>query len=95
MLTENQQVDPSMLMVNSMVSARTREPMIRLRWFTFVAQIGPEQAKELAFNSLDAAEAAQSDAFVMQFMSKVAGDPEAGAQIVGQFRKFRRQAGKS
>jgi hypothetical protein len=43
-LPEDQHVDPSMLMVSSMISHRTHEPMIMLRWFTFVAQIGPEQA---------------------------------------------------
>jgi hypothetical protein len=90
-LPEAQQVDPSMLMVSSMVSSRTREPMVMPCWFTFVAQIGPEQAHEMAFNLLEAAEAAKSDAFLMQFMSKVAGDPEAGLQLVAAFREFRQQ----
>src|SRR5262245_4490080 len=90
-LPEDQQIDPSMLMISSMVSSRTREPMVMLRWFTFVAQIEPEQARELAFNLLDAVEAAKSDAFLMQFMSRISSDPQAGAQLVGEFRKFRQQ----
>ena len=65
-----------------------------LRWFTFVAQIGPEQARDLAFNLLDAAEAAKSDALLMQFMCKIVGFPEAGLPVVVAFREFRQQAGK-
>jgi hypothetical protein len=93
-LPEDQHVDPSMIMVSSMVSSRTREPMVMLRWFTFVAQIGPEQACDLAFTLLDAVEAAKSDAFLMQFMSKVSGDSEAGLQLVAEFRKFRQRQEK-
>jgi hypothetical protein len=93
-LPEDQHVDPSMIMVSSMVSSRTREPMVMLRWFTFVAQIGPEQARELAFNLLDAAEAAKSDAYLMQIMTKLSDDPEAGPQLVAAFREFRRQQEK-
>src|SRR5262245_56846051 len=88
-LPEDQQVDPGMIMVSSMVSHRTLEPMIMLRWFTFVAQIAPEQARDLAFNLLDATEAAKSDAFLMRFTSKITNDPEAGARIVAAFRESR------
>lgn len=89
-LPEDQQVDPSMIMVSSMVSSRTLEPMIMLRWFTFVAQIGIDQARELALSLLDATEAAKTDAFLMRFMSEAPGcGPEAGARLVAQFREFR------
>lgn len=94
-LPEDQHVDPSMIMVSSMVSARSGEPMVMLRWFTFVAQIGLDQARDLAFNLLDAAEAAKSDAFLMQFMSDVGGNSDTGKEIAGNlvaaFRKFRQQ----
>jgi len=93
-LPEDQHVDPSMLMVSSMISSRTFEPMIMLRWFTFVAQIGIEPAREFALSILDAVEAAKTDAFLMQFMRKVTGDPQAGAQLIMEFREFREQAGK-
>jgi hypothetical protein len=68
--------------------------MIMLRWFTFVAQISLEQARELAFELLDAIEAAKSDAFLMQYMRKAAGFPEAGLPVVAAFREFRQQAGR-
>jgi hypothetical protein len=90
-LPEDQHVDPSMLMVSSMVSSRTREPMIMLRWFTFVAQIGVEQARDLAFNLIEAIEAAKSDAFLMQFMSNAAGNIDAGLQLVAAFREFKQR----
>lgn len=94
-LPEDQQVEPSMLMVSSMVSARTQEPMVMLRWFTFVAQIGPDQARDLAFNLLDAAEAAKSDAFLMRFMSKNVRNVEAGMHLVAAFREFRQQVSEN
>lgn len=89
-LPDDQRVDPSMLMVSSMVSSRTLEPMIVLRWFTLVAQLGTDQARDLALSLLDATEAAKSDAFLMRFMSEAPGcGPEAGAHLVAQFRDFR------
>lgn len=93
-LPEDQRLDPDMIMVSSMVATRTGEPLVILRWFTSVAQFPPAQARDLALNLLDAAEAANTDAFLMGFVSQtLGGRPEDGAQILAGFRKFRAQQG--
>lgn len=90
-LPEDARLDPSMMMISSMVASLTLEPFVMLRWFMHVAQITSEQARELAFNLLDAAEAAKSDAFLMQFICKSTDNLEAGHQLVMAFREFRQQ----
>jgi len=95
-LPEDARLDPSMIMISSMVASLTGEPMVMLRWFTHVAQITADQARELAFDLIDVAEAAKSDAFLMQFMSKLTGRPNAGMAVIAEFREFRwQQAGKT
>jgi hypothetical protein len=91
-LPEDARLDPDMIMVSSMVSAATGDPMVVLRWFTHVTQFAPDQARDLALNLLDAAEAAKSDAFLAGFMK--GHGPEAGAQLVAAFREYRAKGGK-
>lgn len=88
-LPEDARLEPDLIMVSSMVAAGTGDPMVMLRWFTHVAQLTPAQARDLALNLLDAAEAAKSDAFLMGFIGD--RDPVAGAQLVAAFREFRQR----
>jgi hypothetical protein len=86
----DEQLDPDSILVSSMVSAQTKEPLVVLRWFTHYAQLGERAARELAFNILSAVEAAKSDAFIIAFAAERIGLPdERAALLLDDFRAFR------
>lgn len=91
-LPEDARLEPDLIQVNSIVSSTSGEPFVMLRWFTHVTQLSLEQAREIALNLLDAAEAARSDAFLMSFMGD--RDPQAGAMLVAAFREWREKGGR-
>lgn len=71
----------------------TRAPFVEMvihaaDWST---QMPPEQARDLAFNLLASADAADSDAFLMGFLRDYVGvtEPAALAGVLGQFRDYR------
>jgi hypothetical protein len=87
---EEVRLEPDLIQVSSMVSSQTREPMVLVRWFTNIAHFSIAQARELALNLLDAAEAAQSDAFIMAFaVDQVKVPVEKAGGLLMEFRKFR------
>jgi hypothetical protein len=88
---EESRLEPDLIECSSMVSSATHEPMVMIRWFTHTAQLSIRQARDLAFNLLDASEASQSDAFITAFASERIGIKEmekVGALLV-EFRNFR------
>ena len=91
-LPEDQHLDPDLISISSMVSSQTGAPMVMVRWFTHIAQLPVETARELALNLLDAAEASKADAFLSGFMSEKG--PEASAALIAAFRAYRETATK-
>ena len=68
---------------------RLKEPM----------QLLPEEARDLALNLLEAAEASEQDAFIFEFFSKIMGGGEkgdsAGAKSLIEFRQWRNDHGQN
>jgi hypothetical protein len=80
------------IMVESGYGGNTRQPFVEIKdeWLKAPMQLSPEEARDLALNLLEAAEASEQDAFMFEFVSKDlhAGD-QAAANIIGEFRKWR------
>lgn len=79
--------------VTSGFGANTREPFVQVEMEypkDHPLQLHPDEARDLAANLLQAAEAADQDAFLFEFVSKElhAGD-NAGGGILLEFRKWR------
>lgn len=83
--------------VDNLVSATTGEPRVQLTFGETGVQLSVEEARDLAHNLLQGAEAAQSDAFVFEFVQTLGGAKLTEGQraaLVYEFRKFREQARK-
>lgn len=76
--------------IESMVSGRTREPFVVLKWGGESGQLTPTEARAHARRVLEAAEAADSDAFLMDFLrDQVGADLQHQVAVLGEFRAWR------
>jgi len=81
------------ILVSSGYGGNTREPFVEIKMDypkDHPLQLHPDEARHLAMNLLEAAEAADNDQFIFEFVSKDlhSGDKIA-ANILLEFRKFR------
>ena len=77
---------------HSMVSYRTREPMVSIYWPTNqdAAQLTPEAARRFALSIIESAEAAEQDAFLIAWgTTKIGLDDGRAAQILNDYRNWR------
>lgn len=76
--------------INSMVANRNHQPYVTLKLGDQATQMDPTEARRIAAWLLEAAEAAEADAFIVQFLSK---DMDLGtdyaAAVLATFRKKR------
>lgn len=76
--------------VSSGYGANTKEPYVQILWGNKQLQMSPENARDLAMNLLQAAEAAYSDAYIFEFAKGfLKGGHELTAVMLGEFRKWR------
>lgn len=86
------------IMVTSGYGGNTRQPFVELKTDKLKAplQLSPEEARDLAQNILEAAEAAEQDAFMFEYVSKDLNAGErAAAGIISAFRKWRDEHGQN
>jgi hypothetical protein len=77
--------------VQSIVSAADRTAYVQIRGA--VGQMTPDEARDLALNLLQAAEAAQTDALILRFVrDALDGDERAAAVLLGELRQMRGEA---
>lgn len=77
---------------------RTRQPYVQvlIKAADFMTQMAPADARALAINLLQAAEAAEGDAFLISFLRrKVGANDEAVAGILQEFRNWRERTSQS
>lgn len=89
-------MDYKPILVTSGFGGNTRQPFVEIRaeQIKKPMQISPNEARELASNLLQAAEAAEQDAFLFDFAKNISsGDDKAGAVLVAQFRMWRTDHG--
>ncbi len=83
------------LWAESIVSGRTYEPLVNVRLGDkSIGQFSPEAARQYAGQLVEAAEAAESDAFVFKWLTRdIIGTDEDNAAnfriIIDQFKEFR------
>lgn len=76
--------------VTSGYGHNTKEPFVEINAPQLRIQMSPENARDLALNLLQAAEAAYSDGFLIEFLTDAIGsDPAQAAMLLGEFRKWR------
>jgi hypothetical protein len=78
---------------HSLFSANDHKPYIGLEVDgKLLVQIPPETARAYAYNLITAAEAAEQDALLLEFIQREVGVPlEQGAGILVAFRKYREE----
>ena len=81
--------------VRSMYGSKTRQPIVV---FTVpggeTVQMTPAEARDLAFNLLTGAEAADQDGFIVEFFKeKMRLEEEQAAMVLGDFRVWREKRG--
>jgi len=79
--------------VSSGFGSNTHEPFVQIEMEypkDHPLQIHPDEARDLAMNLLQAADAADSDEFIFLFFTRIMeGNEAAGAKSLIEFRKFR------
>lgn len=88
--------------VSSGYGGNTRQPFVTIETEKLIKplQLYPEEARDLARNLLEAAEAAEQDAFIFEFHSSfIEGTPQekmnAGGRMLIEFRKWRDAHGQN
>lgn len=76
--------------VTSGYGHNSREPFVQMQCPNPVVQMSPENARDLALNLLQAAEAAYSDAFLVEFLGAIESETVAAGLLI-EFRKWREQ----
>ena len=84
--------------VSSGYGFNTRQPFVEIKTDKLKEplQLSPEEARDLAQNLLQGAEASEQDAFMFQFVSEdlKVGD-QGAAGIIAEFRKWRDTHGQN
>lgn len=76
--------------VESMVASRSREPFVVLKWGAESGQLTPAQARDHARRILEAAEAADQDAFLVWWLTeRVGATGEHAGGLLVEFRAWR------
>lgn len=79
-----------LIQVSSLVSHRTRKPIVEFHWGKERGQIDAKDAITHAINVLEAAEAAQTDAFLFEFATKrLLFTEQQAAALIADFRAYR------
>lgn len=91
----------NMINVTSGYGGNTRQPFVEIKTDKLKEplQLSPEEARDLALNLMEAAEASEQDAFIFEFFSNIMGDGEkgdrAGAKSLIEFRLWRDAHGQN
>jgi hypothetical protein len=84
-----------MIEIESIVAARNGRPYVVLKWKENRAQLSPYEARQHAYAILGAADAAESDGFVVSWLTaKMDIKPEHAVAVLQDFRKYREEQEK-
>ena len=87
-----------MILVSSGFGANTNEPFVQIEMEELdrPKQMSPNEARALALNLLECADAAESDGFLVGFFrDELKQDRQGIAVILNDFRKYRRRRSKT
>lgn len=85
-----------MILVTSGFGANTNQPYVQIESEDLdkPLQISPGEARALGLNLLQAAEAAETDGFLVGFFRKLDTDRRYVAVILQEFREYRKERGQ-
>lgn len=82
--------DAATIDLSIVVSGKTMEPFVNMKWGAQIAQLSPEEAREHAFMILKFAEISEVEATLFGFAMELAeGDANKAMPILMGFREFR------
>lgn len=89
---EHHTADASTIWMEPIISHRTKEGLVNLRWGNLSAQLPVAKAREHALSLLQIAEAAETDAFLFQYFTwHMKVRPERMGQVLQAFRAYREE----
>lgn len=78
------------LWASSGYGVKTRKPFVTIHWKDVVEQLSPADARRFALSIIEAAEAADQDAFLFEWVKQVTGIDDAGAtRLLIEYREWR------
>jgi hypothetical protein len=83
--------DEGTIWVSSLVSNKTKLPLVQIEWGDKKCQMTPEEARGHARIILECAEAAEVDAFLYDFFENEVGAKDHGYKAVHAFREYRKK----
>ena len=90
MAITNEKQSDGMIWVTTLVSQRTGEAVVEFTWGDKRAQLTCEEARKHALGVLECAEAAETDAFIVEFFHQELGmERDKAIGILRSFRSFR------
>lgn len=75
--------------VTSGYGSNTHEPFVEVDVNGHITQMSPAQARAIGLNLMEAAEAAESDEFIVTFAKEIGMDERGGAKLLNAFRHLR------
>ncbi len=79
-----------MIWASSSVHADNRAPWVHLQWADKKGMLTPDEARQFALSVLEAAEAAEHDAFLVEFLTKdIESDFSIAISVLREFRERR------
>ncbi len=80
------------LRIESGYGGKTKQPFVSLLYSDTVIQVSPPKAREIALMLLESAEAAEQDAFLMEWAQEEVNTGEQGAaRLLNEFRLWRKR----
>lgn len=74
----------------SIYGGGTDRPLVELGWGEDVHQVSPDEARAIAVSIFEAAESAETDAFIVQWLrGKIGLEIRGVAQVLRDFREWR------
>lgn len=90
-----QKATTDQIFVNAGFGYNTRLPFVSLRLKDVATMMRVEEARDLAMNLLQAAEAAESDQFIIEWVTKeMKGSDQAAVVLLKSFRELRQSKRK-
>lgn len=76
--------------ISTQIGSRDLEPYVTFRWGAHACRLTPPEARQHAYAILDAANAAETDGFLIHFFQEKLNLPiEKAAPILADFRQYR------
>lgn len=96
MSEESRMEDIKSIDVSSLVGLMTGEALVQIKLGSQMAQLSCVEARDLALNILQCAEAAQVDLFLVQFaISTIGVEMQQAAGLLNEFREWRKAQEKN